>query len=291
MFVFQFISSQFVSVLLQVFKQSHILHFVFRASDNANTVGQVKLTVGYSVEESRLFITVHSCRSLCDFNSLQSNVLPGALGTNTRCVCVRPTEPWQPAPKMVQTLMFPSSCCLTRRLPPRGELPPRRETSTQNSTRGETNKRDTRNSEGSARMLWLTFFSLCVGLTLISLWRSPYREDWTCLWRTASPSWAESGSLSARYTPTRVSEMHLVVAENITYIPWCLCDINDQTRRDAEMWSNIFCFSLLPTVAAGPGPNWPQGWCHTMVMIYTATETYCVIMELYQQLYVQILLI
>lgn len=289
MFVFQFISSQFVSVLLQVFKQSHILHFVFRASDNANTVGQVKLTVGYSVEESRLFITVHSCRSLCDFNSLQTNVLPGALGTNTRCVCVRPTEPWQPAPKMVQTLMFPSSCCLTRRLPPRGELPPRRETSTQNSTRGETNKRDTRNSEGSARMLWLTFFSLCVGLTLISLWRSPYREDWTCLWRTASPSWAESGSLSARYTPTRVSEMHHHATSHIFLDVYVILMTRHAEMQKCE--ATFFCFSLLPTVAAGPGSNWPQGWCHTMVIIYTATETYCVIMELYQQLYVQILLI
>nr|XP_020475655.1 extended synaptotagmin-1-like [Monopterus albus] len=34
------------------------------ASDNATTAGQVKLTIGYSVEESRLFITVHSCRAL-----------------------------------------------------------------------------------------------------------------------------------------------------------------------------------------------------------------------------------
>uniref|UniRef100_H3C5R7 Extended synaptotagmin 1 n=1 Tax=Tetraodon nigroviridis TaxID=99883 RepID=H3C5R7_TETNG len=31
-------------------------------SDNANTAGQVKLTIGYSAEESRLFITVHACR-------------------------------------------------------------------------------------------------------------------------------------------------------------------------------------------------------------------------------------
>ncbi|CAG07403.1 unnamed protein product, partial [Tetraodon nigroviridis] len=33
-------------------------------SDNANTAGQVKLTIGYSAEESRLFITVHACRVL-----------------------------------------------------------------------------------------------------------------------------------------------------------------------------------------------------------------------------------
>ncbi|XP_041801678.1 extended synaptotagmin-1 [Chelmon rostratus] len=32
--------------------------------DSANTAGQVKLTVSYSVEESRLFIIVHSCRAL-----------------------------------------------------------------------------------------------------------------------------------------------------------------------------------------------------------------------------------
>lgn len=54
--------------------------------------------------------------------------------------CSTPTEPWQPAQRTVQTHTFHSSCCLTRRLPPRGEPPPRRETSTQNSTRGRTNK-------------------------------------------------------------------------------------------------------------------------------------------------------
>ncbi|XP_076596733.1 extended synaptotagmin-1 [Chaetodon auriga] len=34
------------------------------ACDSTNTSGQVKLTIGYSTEESRLFITVHSCRAL-----------------------------------------------------------------------------------------------------------------------------------------------------------------------------------------------------------------------------------
>uniref|UniRef100_UPI0037E92764 extended synaptotagmin-1 n=1 Tax=Semicossyphus pulcher TaxID=241346 RepID=UPI0037E92764 len=34
------------------------------AGDNAGSGGQVKLTVGYSTEESRLFITVHACRAL-----------------------------------------------------------------------------------------------------------------------------------------------------------------------------------------------------------------------------------
>ncbi|KAM7411909.1 hypothetical protein PAMA_021740 [Pampus argenteus] len=32
--------------------------------DNANTAGQVKLTIGYSMGENRLFITVHACRAL-----------------------------------------------------------------------------------------------------------------------------------------------------------------------------------------------------------------------------------
>ncbi|XP_029012811.1 extended synaptotagmin-1 [Betta splendens] len=34
------------------------------AAENKNTAGQVKLTIGYSVDEGRLFITVHSCRAL-----------------------------------------------------------------------------------------------------------------------------------------------------------------------------------------------------------------------------------
>lgn len=34
------------------------------AYDNVSTAGQVKLTIGYSTEESRLFIVVHSCRTL-----------------------------------------------------------------------------------------------------------------------------------------------------------------------------------------------------------------------------------
>ncbi|XP_029995180.1 extended synaptotagmin-1 [Sphaeramia orbicularis] len=33
-------------------------------ADNAGAQGQVKLTIGYSMEESRLFITVHACRGL-----------------------------------------------------------------------------------------------------------------------------------------------------------------------------------------------------------------------------------
>ncbi|TDH10585.1 hypothetical protein EPR50_G00076540 [Perca flavescens] len=33
-------------------------------ADNANSAGQVKLTIGYSMEENRLYITVHSCRAL-----------------------------------------------------------------------------------------------------------------------------------------------------------------------------------------------------------------------------------
>ncbi|TNM87085.1 hypothetical protein fugu_007315 [Takifugu bimaculatus] len=33
-------------------------------SDNMNSTGQVKLTIGYSTEEARLFITVHACRAL-----------------------------------------------------------------------------------------------------------------------------------------------------------------------------------------------------------------------------------
>lgn len=44
------------------------------------------------------------------------------------------------------------------------------------------------------------------------------------------------------YTNTRVWD---APSCNITYIPWCLCDINDQTRRDAEMWSNIFLLFLV----------------------------------------------
>ncbi|XP_049921159.1 extended synaptotagmin-1 [Epinephelus moara] len=36
----------------------------FSINDNPNSAGQVKLSIGYSNEESRLFITVHSCRAL-----------------------------------------------------------------------------------------------------------------------------------------------------------------------------------------------------------------------------------
>lgn len=136
--------------------------FFLRACDSTNTVGQVKLTVGYSVEESRLFITVHSCRSLGYFKSLPTFFPPTAVYTNTHYVCDHhsPTEPWQRAPRMVQTLTSRSSCYLTRRLPPRGEQPPRRETSTQNSTRGETHRVLPHKSE--AMMLTDRSFSLAL---------------------------------------------------------------------------------------------------------------------------------
>lgn len=110
-----------------------------------------------------------------------------------------PTEPWQPAPRMAQTLTSPSSCCPTRRRPPRGEPAPRRGTSTRSSTRGET-QWVMALTEVPGR--WFTASSVCLsvsaGSTLSSPWRSPFRGGWICLWRTASPSWAERGSSLAR---------------------------------------------------------------------------------------------
>lgn len=35
----------------------------YSAGENGSGAGQVKLTIGYSTEESRLFIIVHACRS------------------------------------------------------------------------------------------------------------------------------------------------------------------------------------------------------------------------------------
>lgn len=40
-----------------------LFHCAYRSGDNQGSTGQVKLTIGYSMEESRLFITVHACRS------------------------------------------------------------------------------------------------------------------------------------------------------------------------------------------------------------------------------------
>uniref|UniRef100_A0A3B5AN77 Extended synaptotagmin-like protein 1a n=1 Tax=Stegastes partitus TaxID=144197 RepID=A0A3B5AN77_9TELE len=45
-------------------KSTHFPICVFNSSDSPNSAGQVKLTIGYSSEENRLFITVHSCRAL-----------------------------------------------------------------------------------------------------------------------------------------------------------------------------------------------------------------------------------
>lgn len=112
---------------------------VSRAGENANTVGQVKLTIGYSTEESRLFIIVHSCRSQTpfQFSIFTSNL--AILSPLSFCPCDHfpPSEPWQPAPRTARTLTSPSSCCPTRRAPPRGGRPPRRGTSTRSLTRGK----------------------------------------------------------------------------------------------------------------------------------------------------------
>ncbi|XP_057685550.1 extended synaptotagmin-1 [Corythoichthys intestinalis] len=59
-------------------------------SDASNTSSQVKLSVGYSTEESRLFITVHACRALiaCSKDGADSYVtfmlLPDKKGTTKR---------------------------------------------------------------------------------------------------------------------------------------------------------------------------------------------------------------
>ncbi|XP_058499718.1 extended synaptotagmin-1 [Solea solea] len=60
------------------------------ASENVNSEGQVKLTLGYSTEESRLFITIYSCRSLasCSKDGADPYVsfilLPDKKGTTKR---------------------------------------------------------------------------------------------------------------------------------------------------------------------------------------------------------------
>uniref|UniRef100_A0A673BQ86 Extended synaptotagmin-like protein 1a n=1 Tax=Sphaeramia orbicularis TaxID=375764 RepID=A0A673BQ86_9TELE len=54
----------FLFLLLDFNTTITFLPFVFSTADNAGAQGQVKLTIGYSMEESRLFITVHACRGL-----------------------------------------------------------------------------------------------------------------------------------------------------------------------------------------------------------------------------------
>uniref|UniRef100_A0A8D0AXW6 Extended synaptotagmin 1 n=1 Tax=Sander lucioperca TaxID=283035 RepID=A0A8D0AXW6_SANLU len=54
--------TMYVYITIHVSNALIVINYV--PADNANSAGQVKLTVGYSIEESRLFITVHSCRAL-----------------------------------------------------------------------------------------------------------------------------------------------------------------------------------------------------------------------------------
>uniref|UniRef100_A0A3Q0S8X6 Extended synaptotagmin 1 n=1 Tax=Amphilophus citrinellus TaxID=61819 RepID=A0A3Q0S8X6_AMPCI len=49
------------SVCCSSFSWSNVIP---NTDDNINSAGQVKLTIGYSADENRLFITVHSCRAL-----------------------------------------------------------------------------------------------------------------------------------------------------------------------------------------------------------------------------------
>ena len=134
-----------VGSFLPVFLR-YFLRCVFRGSDNANSAGQVKLTIGYSVEEGRLFITVHACRFPSYFLPvITRHICPSGAHISSCvfvCVCVyfTPTGLWQHAPRTVPTLTFPSFCYPTKRPPPKGEPPPKRETSIQNSTRGRTSK-------------------------------------------------------------------------------------------------------------------------------------------------------
>ncbi|XP_037540052.1 extended synaptotagmin-1 [Nematolebias whitei] len=68
------------------------------ASENANSAGQVKLTIGYSTEENRLFITVHSCRALaaCSKDSADPYVsfilLPDKKATTKRRTATKKRE-------------------------------------------------------------------------------------------------------------------------------------------------------------------------------------------------------
>lgn len=113
--------------------------FVYSAADNGNSASQVKLTIGYSADENRLFIIVHSCRFYTILRTFYQISPSELLVAEKKWDLCTSAEPWQPAPRTVPTRTFLSSCCLTRRPQPRDELPPRRGTSTQSSMRGETN--------------------------------------------------------------------------------------------------------------------------------------------------------
>lgn len=106
------------------------------------------------------------------------------------------------------------------------------------------------NDRGEARMLTDTPpLPLSTDLILISLWRSPTREDWTCLWRTASPSWAERGSLLARYVSSEINSIIHV-------------------KSPRKLQKHLVCD---PTAAAGSGRNRPQGLRDAVVMTCVIT--------------------
>lgn len=78
------------------------LSCIFRGSDNMNPTGQVKLTIGYSTEEARLFITVHACRFLL-LSSLTSHVSSWSTDHQKMlCLCFTTPPPSQSSGSMLQ---------------------------------------------------------------------------------------------------------------------------------------------------------------------------------------------
>lgn len=210
-FVRCFLVGVFLSAQINHNRESSFVFFI-TSSDNGNTAGQVKLTIGYSMEESRLYITVHSCRclyTLCSSLLLSPHFRLGAAGTSLCwqmcCLCSHrglASCSKDGADPYVSFILLPDKKATTKR----------RTATKKRDLNPEFNERlgKTHVVKQSVGVLqWLTFPNfmwISVGLTLISPLRSPNREDWTCLWRTVFPSWAESGSLSARYTSTVRSE-------------------------------------------------------------------------------------
>lgn len=136
-----------------------------RAHDNASTAGQVKLTIGYSTEESRLFIVVHSCRSRLNLSfwfCRRTSCLEASVPMHSLVLGINLTisEPLRPAPRTAQTLTCPSSCCRTRKPPPRGEPPPRRGTWTPSSMRGEWSQESGADEGGRADVIEVTHLLL-----------------------------------------------------------------------------------------------------------------------------------
>lgn len=219
--------------------------FVYSVADNGNSAGQVKLTIGYSADESRLFIIVHSCRFYTILITFYQMSPSEQLVAEKNGMSVHLQNPGS----LLQGRCWPIHffCPAAWQEGHNQETNCHQEEGPQPRVQWEV-RQMAKNNGGTTRS------DICI----LSLSLCRFDFDFTL-----EESMQKRLDLSVKHSGSFMSREKEVIGKVL------LSSSQSELQFGITLGSfyfyqhDYFCFP--PSVTGGFGPTWSQGWCHTMV--------------------------